>query len=1288
MTSIFLSYSRDDDEAFARRLYDDLVARGFEVWFDRESMPSRQLTFFKEIADAIAAHDRFLLVIGPNAVTSDYVIQEWRKALELDKCINPIIRLDKQGDDGRTTCGYDLLPEEIRTLHAEDFRDYSHYNAHLDSLIRQLSEPLPPLGKLFDVPTLPKHYIAQRDRLDQLKAMLLKDLQNPVDMTGIAARVGVEGMPGVGKSVLASALVREPDVRRVFSDGIFWITIGQQPDLVELQLRLLKDLGDESVIDSVRSGKQRLRELLASRAALLILDDIWRSVDVDTFDVLGPRCKLVLTTRDSGLITTMAGTGYEVELPSEQECLAMLAGAAKVSVESLPPLATEIIAECDRLPLALALCGGMAAKGRLWERILRDLREKRLELIADRHELEEHHRSIWRAMEVSIQVLAPDEQRRFSELAILAGTDAGIPEEAVLTFWSQTGGLDELAAGDLLAAFNERSLVQLDQYKHASGSVRIRMSLHDLLHDFAFRVAMELFGSLAVLHQQLLNGYAKLCTDGWHSGPNDGYFFQKLAHHLVAAGRPNELVALLFDFRWLSIKIDQAAGLDQDFSIILQADRAALREKQKAHVMRLREIIGSLRSTEMLPTLLWGHFAGASNRLLRKLLKQSRKLTQHAWVRPITASLANDFIVRTITDADHVESLAIGDTADGEPIVAAVVGWSPRRLRIWIGGVRLTDIPVPDESFLKEISKIGDHMVTAMNLPSDLRPALLHAWSDPVKGRCCRLLDLSSPTLEFTSRLLVSLHQPEVGAADTYAIGKVVILGDGEPESVGTIAGRLVLLSYFPARKPELIGKDGRQITFLDLVNVVDESVLEEWKKIVSLRLGDSDFRSDELERLERLADALSSALGEQVTLEPKKNIPPQAVGWDIENGEMIPHAVWSLPQDARPVLVGDVEGEPFLVFKGAYDRAVIMKAKSPDSIPLSGMSYTKQPVLSHIGGRPVIVKGAFQGVEVVDVITGKSVGVFTRHLDNERLLAVTPGEDGIPLVASTGSLGTRGRFSTSVRIWNLETQKQIAPTGTAHTGEIKAITSGSYRGNPVFATGGWDLICIWPARAVSGYSSEQEPNEIPDPNICGRLPLRDLPRDYRHHDLGAVRQLSLWSGGISTWAARRSNTESLNPTQQDWGLGAPDRNGLSQGFVSSSVNMGEGSDVVSVKISGEGPYSVIETTRRDGTRREWKFSPRADWEHQYSNWHYWHCVSVNGALLNRIRVSIRVDPYYGGITVSYIDCGPIEESIKYNLGTPATQCALGEDGQSFVIFDERGTEHHFELVIPSKTRR
>ena len=70
---LFLSYARSDDKPFVRRLYEDLKKAGHAVWFDLEDMPNRGLTFLQAIREAIDECDRFLLVIGPGALTSYYV---------------------------------------------------------------------------------------------------------------------------------------------------------------------------------------------------------------------------------------------------------------------------------------------------------------------------------------------------------------------------------------------------------------------------------------------------------------------------------------------------------------------------------------------------------------------------------------------------------------------------------------------------------------------------------------------------------------------------------------------------------------------------------------------------------------------------------------------------------------------------------------------------------------------------------------------------------------------------------------------------------------------------------------------------------------------------------------------------------------------------------------------------------------------------------------------------------------------------------------------------------------
>src|SRR5215469_267319 len=112
---VFLSYARADDEAFVKRLYGDLTAKGMTVWWDRVSMPSRGLTFSQEIREAVEGCDRLLAVVGPAAVQSDYVKAEWQHAQLFAKGVIPVLRAGNlslipdrlRGDE------YKLMPSEL-----------------------------------------------------------------------------------------------------------------------------------------------------------------------------------------------------------------------------------------------------------------------------------------------------------------------------------------------------------------------------------------------------------------------------------------------------------------------------------------------------------------------------------------------------------------------------------------------------------------------------------------------------------------------------------------------------------------------------------------------------------------------------------------------------------------------------------------------------------------------------------------------------------------------------------------------------------------------------------------------------------------------------------------------------------------------------------------------------------------------------------------------------------------------------------------------------------------------
>jgi hypothetical protein len=66
---------------------------------------------------------------------------------------------------------------------------------------------------------------------------VLAGLTKPVALTG-AGIIGVQGMGGIGKTVLSAAPAHDSEIRQAFPDGIYWLTIGQKPDLLGLQNRL------------------------------------------------------------------------------------------------------------------------------------------------------------------------------------------------------------------------------------------------------------------------------------------------------------------------------------------------------------------------------------------------------------------------------------------------------------------------------------------------------------------------------------------------------------------------------------------------------------------------------------------------------------------------------------------------------------------------------------------------------------------------------------------------------------------------------------------------------------------------------------------------------------------------------------------------------------------------------------------------------------------------------------------------------------------------------------------
>lgn len=61
----------------------------------------------------------------------------------------------------------------------------------------------------------------------------------------------IDGLASVGKSTLAMALAYDQEVQAHFCDGILWVTLGQQPNLLSLLSAWVQALGTTTLNPSV-----------------------------------------------------------------------------------------------------------------------------------------------------------------------------------------------------------------------------------------------------------------------------------------------------------------------------------------------------------------------------------------------------------------------------------------------------------------------------------------------------------------------------------------------------------------------------------------------------------------------------------------------------------------------------------------------------------------------------------------------------------------------------------------------------------------------------------------------------------------------------------------------------------------------------------------------------------------------------------------------------------------------------------------------------------------------------
>jgi WD40 repeat protein len=464
-TKLFISYAWRDDEPFVERLYDDLRRLGYDPWMDKTKMPRRGRPLPREVEEQLQVCDRVIAVMGPEATASEACQAERAFASSAGKVVTAILRL---GD-------YKMLPPEISHYFVPDFRVSRPYEAALDELQRVLQDPPVMPGRLFDVPALPPHLLHRPDELRVLRESLTAAELKETAVITSAGHVGLHGMGGVGKTVMAALAATDYTVRRQFRDGIIWLTFGREPNILREVQKALTAVGYEGTkYDDVSLARMLLAQALEGKECLLILDDVWSAADAEPFvRAINPRCRLVITTRNLEVVSALGARAHPLDVLTVEQSRDLLARWSGSKPEELPPEAEDIMHECGRLPLALAMIGAVlrSKPPAFWKHVGNLLRRADLEKIKAQFP-DYPHTDLLRAIQVSVDTLEAKARERYLALAVLL-EDMPIHPIVQQTLW----GADELDARGTAVQFVGLALAQRDG---DTGSIR----LHDLQLDY------------------------------------------------------------------------------------------------------------------------------------------------------------------------------------------------------------------------------------------------------------------------------------------------------------------------------------------------------------------------------------------------------------------------------------------------------------------------------------------------------------------------------------------------------------------------------------------------------------------------------------------------------------------------------------------------------------------------------------------------------------------------------------------------------------------------------------
>ncbi|XP_027334981.1 TMV resistance protein N-like [Abrus precatorius] len=492
MYEVFLSFRGEDTRAsFISHLYASFQNAGINVFKDDDSLRKGD-QISSSLLRAIEQSEISIIVFSKNYADSRWCLQELEQIMVCHRTISRVV----------LPVFYDVDPSEVRHQTGE-------FGSAFQNLLNRISvgeekekswrRALREAGSISgfvvlnsrneseDIKNIVEHVAHLVDKTElfvanhpvgiesRLKVVIeLLNNQQSKDVLFL----GIWGMGGLGKTTIAKAIYNQ--IGRNFEGKSFLLNIReiweQNTNRVSLQRQILSDIckSTASKLLDIESGKNILKERLAQKKVLLILDDVNKLDQLNalcgSWEWFGSGSRIIITTRDEHLLKVHGVDHiHRMEEMNETESLEHFSWHAfkKASPKNdFVELSRNVVIYSGGLPLALEVLGSYLFDRGIteWKSVLDKLKKI-------------PNNEVQKKLRISFDCLNDDREKEiFLDIACFF---IGMNRNDVIQILNGWGCFPEIGISVLV----ERSLVTIDN--------KNKLGMHDLLRDMGREIIRE-----------------------------------------------------------------------------------------------------------------------------------------------------------------------------------------------------------------------------------------------------------------------------------------------------------------------------------------------------------------------------------------------------------------------------------------------------------------------------------------------------------------------------------------------------------------------------------------------------------------------------------------------------------------------------------------------------------------------------------------------------------------------------------------------------------------------------